>query len=81
MAVYRFQTHDSKEPDSPASSLEMSDPEAARLQAIRALVEMARDVLPDGNAHEFTVMVRDARDKPMFEASLTLKARWLDSFQ
>ncbi|ORE85725.1 hypothetical protein [Aurantimonas sp. 22II-16-19i] len=51
---------------------------AARDAAIDALPDVARDVLPDGDHHVITVSVRDAGDKIIFMASLTLKAGWLD---
>jgi hypothetical protein len=39
--------------------LELADIEAAKLEAERALPEMAWDELPDGNQRTFIVSVRD----------------------
>jgi hypothetical protein len=48
------------------------DLDAAKAAAVSALPDMARDSLPDGDAHTFTAVVRDEHDRPMVQASLIL---------
>ena len=50
----------------------------ARIAAIDALPDVARDALPDGDHHIITVTVRDEAHRTIFRASLTLEADWLD---
>lgn len=51
---------------------------AVRSVAVRALPEIARDHLPDGDRREFVVKVRDQDGRYLFEARLAFTARWLD---
>jgi len=48
-----------------------------RAEAIWLLPSIARDELPDGDSRRFAVKVRDKQGRYVFEASLTLVARWL----
>ena len=58
------------------NGLEMDGPEEARAEAVKALPDVARDVLPDGDGLTMTIAVRE-RDGPVFfRASLTLKCEW-----
>ncbi len=52
--------------------LELEGPEAAKLEAQRALREMAWDKLPDGNQHSFIVSVRDEAGQVVLRAALSL---------
>lgn len=52
--------------------------EHARREAIALLPDIARDELPDGDHHTFSVSVRNQEGKVIFEASLTLAAGWVD---
>jgi hypothetical protein len=58
--------------------LELPTSEEARIEAIRVLVGLAADALPDGNTHDFAVVVSSEDDARIFEATLSLRARWLD---
>ena len=51
---------------------------AVRDAAIGALPGMASDVLPDGDAHDIEVLVRDETGCCVFKASLSLKSGWQD---
>lgn len=57
---------------------DLRDRNAARETAIASLPPIAGDVMPNGNRHRVTVLVRDARGKPVFRADLELVAEWLD---
>ena len=48
----------------------------ARKAALRALREMARDGMPDGDHRKFTVTVRNATGEDIYTATLTLSGRW-----
>ena len=52
-------------------------PQAARKEAIGTLAHMAKDELPDGNAHDFTASIRDEDGKVLFRATLLLRAEWV----
>jgi hypothetical protein len=53
--------------------LELDGPEQARAEAVKALPDMARDVLPDGDHLRLAVSVRDETGRVFFRASLTLR--------
>jgi hypothetical protein len=55
------------------NGLELDGPEDARGAALKALPDMARDVLPDGDELTMTVAVREREGPVFFRASLTLK--------
>lgn len=50
-----------------------------RLLALDALPDIARDIIPDGDERVLSVRVRDESGTYVFEAFLSLKARWLTS--
>ena len=56
---------------------ELDGYEEARREAISALPDMARDVLPDGDRRDFTVDVRTAVGEVIYTATLSLAGRWL----
>ena len=49
-----------------------------RKEAIALLASLAHEVLPDGDAHDFGATVTDAGGRPLFRATLSLRAEWLD---
>jgi hypothetical protein len=53
--------------------LELDGPDQARGEAVKALPDMARDVLPDGDHLRLSVTVRDETGRVFFRASLTLR--------
>jgi hypothetical protein len=61
----------------PQKGVEIDDMQLVRDEAIGALPDMAQAELPDGDHHIFSVRVRDEKDVVIFEATLTLDARWL----
>ncbi len=56
---------------------ELPDVDAARDAAIEALPDMARDVLPDGDARTFLAVVRDEQNRTLLQASLSLGVVWM----
>jgi hypothetical protein len=57
--------------------LDFANAELARDNAVSALPDIARDVMPDGQRRDFIVTMRDESGTPMFRASLSLRAEWL----
>jgi hypothetical protein len=78
MARYFFDIYDNEQVTSDTKGLECASRQEVREAAISVLPAIARDELPDGNRHSFRVRVRDHGDRPVFQASLTLEAGWLD---
>lgn len=56
--------------------LEVASREMARKTAIETRPCMALDGLPDGDAHEFAVHVRDDGGRTVFMASLSFRSGW-----
>ena len=55
---------------------DLSGPHAARLIALDALPDMARQKMPDGDRRTFTVGVRDAAGAVVYTATLDLRGDW-----
>ena len=56
---------------------EYRDAEAARHAAMRILPDVARYESLAGDRHTFTVIVRDAQQRPIFTTTLNLTGLWL----
>ncbi|MBB3019521.1 hypothetical protein FHR70_002586 [Microvirga lupini] len=72
MPRYFFDTYDGERffPDEEGQELE--DTEAAKREAERALSDMARDGLPDGDQRSFIVSVRAEAGQVVLRAALSL---------
>jgi hypothetical protein len=77
MAIFTFQIEDSKSPSYGPVLVEFDDINQVRDEAIAVLAGLAKDALPDGDAHDFTAIVRDSNGVALFEATLSLRSRWL----
>lgn len=55
---------------------EMDGPRSARTAALRALPDMTRDKLPDGDRRTFAVTVRNEAGEAIYKATLTLVGEW-----
>ncbi|AWN34537.1 DUF6894 family protein [Methylobacterium radiodurans] len=78
MPRFFIDTDDGDQFDRDEDGYELPDRDAARVEAIGALPDLARSQIPDGDRRTFRVRVRDADGKPVYEASLTLDGRWLE---
>lgn len=76
MARYFFDTHDGEALLRDDVGIEIDDLERVRAEAIDALPDMAREVLPDGNERMFAVQVRDENGQIVFSATLSFKSEW-----
>lgn len=52
--------------------------QAARAEALHALPDLAKNLLQTEDEREVSITVRDEGGRPIFEATLTIRARWLD---
>lgn len=77
MPLFYFDSHDGTRFLKDEDGLECASLEIVRKRTIDALPDIARDELPDGDDHVMWVKVRDASGRYLFEASLTLSAKWL----
>lgn len=77
MPRYYFDVQDQNKVTADDVGIECETPDDVRKTAIGALPGIAADALPDGDRHVLAVLVRDESGKKVFEASLTLEARWV----
>jgi hypothetical protein len=77
MPRYFFDTHDGEHELRDEEGSELLGLQEARDEAIRVLPGIARDVLPGGDRGDFVSTVRDERGRPVFRATLSLRAEWL----
>jgi len=56
---------------------ELDDRIAARHAAVISMPDLARDEIPDGEAWEWRVRVREGDGTYFFEAILSFRARWI----
>ena len=77
MPRYYFDTNDGDEQQKDDTGLDWADRQAARLAAMDALPDIARDVLPDGDRREMAVRVRDETGRVILTATLSLAVDWV----
>ena len=77
MARYFFDTDDghlTRDHD----GLECATTDEVRHAAIEALPSIAQEAISDADCKSFSVLVRNDTGRPIFHATLTLAAKWLD---
>jgi hypothetical protein len=72
MPRYFFDTYDGDHLVPDRDGLELPDLAVAKAEAQRALPDLARDALPNGNQRTFMVSVRNKMGEMLARASLTL---------
>jgi hypothetical protein len=72
MPRYFFDVYDGEKCTPDHVGLEMEDSHAAQQAAVKALPDVARDVLPDGTRREFVIEVKDEARRPILRARLSL---------
>jgi hypothetical protein len=72
MPRYFFDTYDGESFISDENGLELANIDAAKLEAQRALPDMARDALPNGNFRSFVVNIRDETGQAVIRLALSL---------
>ncbi|MCC6203610.1 MAG: hypothetical protein IT533_01365 [Hyphomicrobiales bacterium] len=78
MPRYFFDTYDAGQLHSDDHGIVCETRAELRENAVNSLPEIARERLPNGDNHVFTVKVRDDTGSAIFEASLIFESRWLD---
>jgi hypothetical protein len=73
MPRFFFDTHDGDHLTADEEGLDLDGIEQAREEAVRALPDLARDLLPDGDRRSFAVTVRDESGTALLTATLTLR--------
>lgn len=72
LARYFFDTYDGSRLVPDTEGLELQNVEMAKVEAQKALPDLARDALPDGNPKTFIVSVRDEGGQVIIRAALSL---------
>jgi len=74
MPHYFFDETDSgREPFRDEQGMEVPDLKAALLEALRALGDVAKDELPDGDVRSFVIDIREGEGPIVLTASLSLR--------
>ncbi|MCJ2093089.1 MULTISPECIES: DUF6894 family protein [unclassified Methylobacterium] len=76
MPHFFFDTDDGNFRNVDSEGFELSGIEAARIEALDALPDMARNRLPDGDRRTYSVRVRDEDGRVIYFASLDLVGEW-----
>jgi hypothetical protein len=74
MARFFFDIDDGPNRSNDDTGLDFPDRETARDNAVSALPDIARDVMPDGMKRDFAVTMRDEDGTPIFRATLAFTA-------
>lgn len=74
MPKYNFTTNDGSGPETTDEPLALPNDNSAADEAQNALVDMAREHLPDGSVADFDAAVADEQGKEIYTASLRLRA-------
>ena len=77
MTRYFFDVDDGTGMATDAVGLDCVSLVEVREEAIKALPDIAREVMPDGDRRVIRTSVRDGSGRKIFEASLALEANWL----
>ena len=72
MPSYLFDFHDGTALRPDDLGLELDGRRAARVEAVRALLDVARDILSDGKDRSIAARVRDEHGRPVLTATLAL---------
>ncbi len=76
MPRYYFPSNDGERRHLDDIGQELAGPAAARLTALDALPDMARETIPDGDHRVMIVEVRDEEEDLIYRATLTLRGEW-----
>ncbi|WP_181167788.1 hypothetical protein [Mesorhizobium sp. B2-4-19] len=75
MTIYYFDVEENGELTPDRAGVECTDFNHAKKEAVRAIVDMTRDALPDGDHHELQLTVRDKSGAVVLEVTLNFDAR------
>ena len=74
--MFYFETFDGEVSHGDMVGIDLPSNREARHEALRALPDMAREKIPDGDFRIFRTLVRDDCGIVVYEASMTLVGRW-----
>ena len=72
MARYFFDIHDGDHFTPDDTGLELRDLEAAKAEAKKALPDIVKDEMPDGDRRDFVVVVKDEAGQSILRVTLAL---------
>jgi len=72
MPRFFFDTYDGDYFVRDEEGLDLEHPEAAKIEAQKALPDITKDVLPNGSHRTFIVSVRDQADKVLLRIALSM---------
>ena len=78
MPIFYIDVYDNEMLARDEFGLELDNLDEAREQAIALLPDMARQGLPDGDAHDYTAVVRCPEGRIRYEARLSLRGAWVE---
>ena len=78
MPRFFFDLDDGVRSDIDDTGLELADVQQAQREAVGVLPAIAMDLPPGRDQRDLVAVVRDAGGHPVFRATLSLKAEWLD---
>ena len=76
MPLFFFETFDGDTSHSDKDGVILPSEEDARREALKAMPDMAREKIPDGDFRIFRSVVRDEHGEVVYEASMALTGRW-----
>ncbi len=76
MPCYFIETNDGDASMRDGDGHDFKNDGAARIAALAALPDMARDKIPDGDSRTFSVSVRNEHGRIIYKATMSLKGEW-----
>lgn len=78
MLKYYFDVDDGDQKSHDQEGTRLADRQAARIQALSLLPEIARDIYPSSDRRVLSCRVRDENGNGIFIATLSLVGEWLE---
>jgi hypothetical protein len=72
MPRYFFDIHDGERFVPDRIGLELDGPEAAKAEAVKALPDIVKDYMPDGDRRDFTADIKDEAGQIVWRITLSL---------
>ena len=77
MPLYSFDFFDNGEAQPDAGATEFADMQAAKEEAVKALLGMASEILPGGTFRELIISVRDDQGRGLLQVAITFEVHLL----
>ena len=79
MPRYYFDFYDNDQLTTDEEGVELRDLYEAREQAQKVLPDITRDVMPNGDRRDFTVIVRCHEKRVRLQATLSMRSVWIEA--